>query len=76
MTLQQIRESEKTFLAPSDVAEVLGCMPYSINLQVKEDPSKLGFATTLIGTRVRIPRAAFLHWLQYGNSPIQEARND
>ena len=28
---------------------------------------KLGFPATLIGTRVRIPRLGFLHWMQYGN---------
>ena len=75
MTLQEIRESDKTFLFPEDIAEVLGCKPYSINLQAKDDPTKLGFAVTLIGTRVRIPRDAFIHWMQYGNSPVQEARN-
>lgn len=64
MTLDELRASEKDFLTPSDVAEVLGCMPYSINLQCKDDPSKLGFPVCVLGTRVKIPRAGFLRWME------------
>ena len=63
MTLQEIRTSDKIMLVPADVSDVLGCAPYSINVQAKEDPRKLGFPVSIIGTRVRIPRAAFLKWL-------------
>ena len=73
MTLQQIIESDKHFLMPTDVAEVLGCKPYSINCQAKEDPEKLGFAVCIMGSTVRIPRLAFLHWLSFGNAPMQQA---
>lgn len=64
MTIQEIRDSTKECLVPSDIAEVLGCDKYSINLQVKQD-KELGtnsfpFPTILIGTRVKIPRKAFL----------------
>ena len=62
MTLSEIRASDKLMLTPTDVSEVLGCMPYSINLQARQDPAKLGFPVSLIGTRVRIPRAGFLKW--------------
>ena len=70
MTFQQIRESEKNFLTPADVAEVLGCKPYSINCQVKADAGKLGFPVCMMGDTVRIPRLAFIHWMQYGNAAI------
>ena len=67
MTLQEIRESEKDFLTPQDVAEVLGCAPYTINLQVKQDIAEgvnsFGFPISKIGTRVRIPRRAFLRFV-------------
>lgn len=63
MTLEEIRASGKEFLVPTDVAEILGCAPYSINLQAKQDPSRLGFPAALIGTRVRIPRKGFLKWM-------------
>ena len=71
MTFQQIKESSKDFLVPSDVAEILGCNPYSINCQAKADPAKLGFPICIMGTNVRIPRLAFIHWVQYGNAAIQ-----
>ena len=63
MTLDEIRGSDKDFLVPADVAEVIGCQAYSINLQAKTDLAKLGFPAALIGTRVRIPRKGFLKWM-------------
>lgn len=62
MTIEEIRNSDKETLVPRDIAEVLGVNPYSINCQAKEDISKLGFHASLIGTRVIIPRAAFVAW--------------
>ena len=70
MTFEEIQESDKYFLTPEDVKDVLGCMPYSINLQAKEDASKLGFPVCMVGTRVKIPRLAFVHWMLYGNAPV------
>ena len=67
MTLEQIMQSQKEMLTPKDVAEVLGCDPYSINVQVKEDITKgvnsFGFSVLMIGTRVKIPRRAFLRFM-------------
>lgn len=70
MTYQEILESNKDFLIPKDVAPVLNCDPYNINVQAKEDPSKLGFPIVIIGTRIRIPRLAFIRWMNYGNAPV------
>ena len=70
MTLEQMRESQKDMLTPEDVSDVLGCAPYTINLQAKEDAQLLGFPVCVTGTRVRIPRMAFLHWMMYGYSPV------
>ena len=65
MTLQQIRASGKEMLSPADVAQVLGCNPYSINVMAKADPARLGFPVCVIGNRVKIPRRAFLRWAGY-----------
>lgn len=70
MTFQEIVDSDKDFLTPEEIREVVGCMPYSINIQAKEDPAKLGFPVCLMGTRVKIPRLGFIHWMMYGNAPI------
>ena len=71
MTFEQMIKSDKNFLVPEDVAEVLGCKPYSINCQAKADPGKLGFPICMMGSTVRIPRLAFIHWMQYGNAAIR-----
>ena len=67
MTLSEIINSDKDFLVPADVAEVLGCKPYSINCQAKVDINKLGFPASLVGTRVRIPRLGFINWITGGD---------
>ena len=70
MTFQEIMESDKDFLVPADVAGVLKCDQYSINVQAKADPGKLGFPVCLMGVSVRRPRRAFVHWMLYGNAPV------
>ena len=71
MTFEQMIKSDKNFMTPEDVAEVLGCKPYSINRQAKADPGKLGFPVCMMGATVCIPRLAFLHWMQCGNAAIR-----
>ena len=63
MTLQQIIESERIYLSPSDVSTILKCDPQSIRVQAHSDPSKLGFPIIVINRRIRIPREAFLRFL-------------
>lgn len=64
MTLEEIKASDKTMLTPVDVSKVLGCAPYSINQQVKADASKLGFPVMMCGRRVKIPRLAFIAFIE------------
>ena len=63
--LTSIAASGKEMLTPADVAPVLGCNPYSINVMAKADPARLGFPVCVIGNRVKIPRLAFLRWAGY-----------
>lgn len=70
MTLDEIVLSTEDFLTPGDVAPVIGCKPYAINGQAQQDAAKLGFPVCVLGTRVKIPRLAFLHWIQFGNAPV------
>ena len=62
MTIEEIQASDKTMLTPKEVSPVLGCHPYSLNVQAKKDIKALGFPASLIGTRLKIPRKAFLKW--------------
>lgn len=63
MTIPEIKSSEKVFLTTKDVAELLQCDAYDINLQAHEDQSKLGFQTIVIGRAVKIPRIPFLKFI-------------
>lgn len=64
MTLEDIKNLDREFLIPADIAPILGVSQYNINLQVKEDKkngvNSFCFPTMMIGTRVKIPRLAFL----------------
>ena len=60
--LARIAEGGKEMLSPADVAPVLGCNPYAINVMARQDPARLGFPVCRIGNRVKIPRRAFLRW--------------
>lgn len=62
MTIAEMRQSKKTVLTPNDVCEVLSCNRYEINLQAHNAPEKLGFPVVIVGTRVKIPREAFLRF--------------
>lgn len=64
MTLEEIKKSDKEMLIPADICDILGCDKYNINVQVKEDKqngtNSFPFPTILLGTRVKIPRRAFI----------------
>ena len=62
MKIEEIRTSAKDFLTPADVAPALGCDPQTLRVWARKKPEWLGFPVSLIGTRVRIPRAGFLRW--------------
>ena len=64
MTIEEIRASDKTMLTPKEVSPVLGCHPYSLNIQAKKDIKALGFPAVLIGSRLRIPRKPFLEYIE------------
>ena len=63
--LTRIAASDVEMLTPADVAPVLGCHPYAINVMAKADPGRLGFPVCMVGNRVKIPRRAFLRWVGY-----------
>lgn len=64
MTLEEIMNLDREFLIPADIAPLLGVNPYHINIQVRQDKANgmnsFCFPTILIGSRVKIPRRAFL----------------
>lgn len=63
-TLQEIKDCPKEILAPADVAGVLSCDPYNITLQAKSNPALLGFPVIVMGSRVKIPKAGFVRFME------------
>lgn len=72
MTLQEIERLDTEYLIPSQVADVLGCAQFSINVQARDDPAAFGFPVIKIGSRVRIPKAAFVRFMK-GELPLTSA---
>lgn len=70
MTLSEARQEferlkalDKPYFVPADVAKILGCESYAINLRARDNPDGLGFPIIKSGCRVKIPRAAFLDFI-------------
>lgn len=55
----------------NDIAPILHCDPYNINLAAKNYPEGLRFNTCVIGSRVIIPKAAFIRFME-GLQGVQE----
>lgn len=64
MTLDELKAMDKSVIPPKIAALFLRCDPYSINVQAKKCPDQLGFPVTMIGNRVKIPRLAFIKYLE------------
>jgi hypothetical protein len=64
MTLDEIRNITKEVLTPAEVAPILGCDPQDIRVQARLAPERLGFNVAVIGTRVKVPRLAFIRWVE------------
>ena len=69
MTLDEIRAHTREYLIPREVAPLLGCDPYAINVAAKQCPERLGFNVCVVGTRVKIPRLAFIRWMEGQDAP-------
>lgn len=65
MTLEEIKRSDKAYLTPTDIAQVVGCDPHTIRIIARDNPEGLGFPVMRIKTRTKIPRIPFLRSLGY-----------
>lgn len=66
MTFKEIENSDVLYLLADDVAPILKLNSQCLRSQAQSDPTKLGFPVIVVGTRVRIPREGFLHFIKYG----------
>lgn len=64
-TLAALAQMDREFLIPKEVAPILGVSPYAISLMAKSPTERvlLGFPVVRVGTRTKIPRIPFLHFM-------------
>lgn len=74
--IDELKALDKPVLVPKDIAPLLGCTPYGITLQAREEPEKLGFPVCVIGTRTKIPKDAFIRWYEGLNTSKEENSDD
>ena len=63
MTLAEIKTSDKAFLTPTDVAEVLQSNPQTVRVTARQRPDLIGYEFTFAGNRMKIPRIPFLRFM-------------
>lgn len=63
MCLEDIKKSQKLFLIPEDIADVMGSDPQTIRETARQKPELIGYRFTFSGSRMKIPRKPFLEWL-------------
>ena len=64
MTFDEIMACQKEILTPAEIAPLLGADPQDIRVAAKQCPERLGFHVSVIGSRVKIPRRAFIRWIE------------
>lgn len=64
MTLDEMRSLDREYLIPSEIAPILGCDQQDIRVAARQRPGLLGFNVAVIGSRVKVPRRAFIKWME------------
>lgn len=64
MTLEDLRAMERETITPSIAASVIGCDPNGIRLAAHREPESLGFPVIVMGSRTKIPRLAFIEFME------------
>lgn len=60
MTLDELEKLDKEMLVPADIAPILGCSQYTINVVTRDGKNPFPFPIIRMGTRVRIPKKPFI----------------
>lgn len=68
MTLEELKGLDKEVITPAEAAPLLHCNPQWIREAARQDKSLLGFPVTIIRSRVKIPRLAFIRYLEGGGA--------
>lgn len=60
MTLDDLEALPKEMLTPKDIAPILGCAPFTINVATENGENPFPFPIIRMGRRVRIPKMPFI----------------
>lgn len=63
MTLEELEAVPREWLTCAQVAPVLGAKTWNIHDQAVTDPALLGFPVVVIKSRVKIPKIAFIKFM-------------
>lgn len=66
MTLEDIKVMDRETITPAVAASVIGCDPCSIRIVAHTEPESLGFPVIVMGSRTKIPRRAFINFMESG----------
>ena len=64
MTLEDVKAMERDAITPAIAAQVLGCDPHWIRAAAHQDRSLLGFPVVVLNSRIKIPRMAFIRFME------------
>lgn len=70
MTVNELKTMDCATITPDTAAKVLRCDPHYIRVAARKEPCLLGFPTVIIGNRVKIPRMAFIRFLEGGEAEV------
>lgn len=64
MTVSELKALTQDTITPAVAARVLGCDPQWIRITARENRESLGFPVVVLGHRVKIPRVAFIKFME------------
>lgn len=66
MTLEDIKNMYQETISPAVAAQVLNMDPHYIRVAARTRPELLGFPTIVYNSRTKIPRRAFIRYMEQG----------
>lgn len=70
MKLADIEAMDKELLLMADIAPFIGADPQNLRSQAQDNPNMLGFPVIVVGSRVKVPKAGFVHYMKYGRTAV------
>ena len=64
MTLEELKKLDKDVITPAEAAQVLQCDPHWIRVAAHQNKSLLGLPVIILNSRVKIPRLAFIKYME------------